>query len=312
MLSPAEFMEHLNHSHIPYQQSLAALAARNGVRKSGYYDWNIVEMIAAKPLLQQQVGLVWCNHNEAEPDLLPPHLLTAFVGGTTNARANHLNAVDALSQTLGNPTADRFASNTLCHTWTFGPLTLKVTTWPPELNDFRDNPSIQHHPELATYAHLGLLNSICPPTTAAEAEWLRDVVPFQHQSGVRPQACFGDEWFMPGRSLRRDLPPRLFARKYSIGRSAGNTAIVVVRDASCLIVARDIITAVRLENMLPAKGRGGASIILDYVDQFSSSQRHRQMTLFFDEGKVHRLDALANEIAAWVGLELVCEETYDA
>ena len=144
----------LDASNIPYTSSLQQLVARFGVKKSSDYDWNVVEIATATPLWSRQVGPVWCNVIGVESDLLPPDQFATFIGGTPDASANHAWAVAELTRLIGDGTPNRTASNTFCHNWQQGAISLQVITWPPDRNPDNLNPSHVRHPGLETYAHL--------------------------------------------------------------------------------------------------------------------------------------------------------------
>jgi hypothetical protein len=189
---------------------------------------------------------------------------------------------------------------------------MAITSWPSELNRHFTNPAIARNPELADFCHLRLTNGYRPPLTREEEGWLREAAPFANLGpGVRPEIePFDPLWNGANRGLYRWLPPALGARESALARSSDGKGLVGIGQAEALVLSRADIRAVCLSHIHPARGSGGSAIAIEYADCFSADLRNRTLKIC-DASEIHRLDALAAEIAEWAGVEVRTSEYQD-
>jgi hypothetical protein len=82
---------------IPHDLSIRELEARYGVRKSTYYDWPVIRISDARPLVPGQVEAPDFQPR-LQPDLLPPPDFFALVSVHTDARMNHAATLASLGE----------------------------------------------------------------------------------------------------------------------------------------------------------------------------------------------------------------------
>jgi hypothetical protein len=311
MLSRQKFLSVLDDLALPHRSTVRDLRARYGMTRSIYYGWNIIEAVDAKPISPQQVGAF--NFTEYDgPDLLPPISFSALISSDAEARRNHQKTLESLSAVLGEIPADKSASNTIGHIWHFETAALEIVTWPPELNRHHVNPATSKHPELAHFCQLRLTNGYRPPLTPQEQAWVREVTPFAHQTpDTRPDVVpFDLPWNGANRAVYRWLPPAWHGRHVGVATSRDRQALVGIDRIHAFVVPRADLRAVRLDHILPARGSGGSSLAVDYVNRFATAQPTGKLRIF-RASKVDGLDRLADEVAAWAGVDLTTTEYSD-
>ena len=310
MHSQSAFLAFLDDLGLPHRPSIRDLRARYGVRPSKYYGWDIIEIADAKAISQGQVGGFYFNANE-DPDLLPPIALTTFIARDAEVGANHRKVLETFSAILGAP-EDRSVSNTTAHIWRFGAAAMAITSWPSELNRRFTNPAVARHPELADFCHLRLTNGYRPPLTAEEEGWLREASPFANL-GERVGLTIGPFdplWNGANRGLYRWLPSAPGGRESALARSSDGKGLIGIGETEALVLQRADIRAVCLSHILPARGAGGSALSIEYADRFSTDRRNRKVQICLGS-KIHDLDALAVEIAAWGGVDVKTSEYQD-
>jgi hypothetical protein len=310
MHSQSAFLSFLDDLALPHRASIRDLRARYGVRPSRYYGWDIVEIADAKAISPGQVGGFYFNAN-GDPDLLPPISFSGLIARDAEVYANHRKVLEAFSAMLGEA-EDRSVSNTIAHIWRFEAAAMAITSWPSELNRRLTNPAIARNPELADFCHLRLTNGYRPPLTRQEESWLREASPFANLGqGVRLEIePFDPPWNGTNRGLYRWLPSAPGGRESALAGSNDGEGLVGIGQAEALVLPRADIRAICLSHILPARAPGGSALAIEYADRFSTDRRSRTLRICTGS-KIHDLDALAAEIAAWGGVDVKTSEYQD-
>jgi len=130
---------------VPWQSSRAALTERYGIRPHPAYGWDVVQITTSHPIVK---GLLWPLSILVSPNF-SPHVPANYFSGTVylgdDARQNLHASVEQLGPVLG---ASRVtdSSNTVARSWSFGPASLTLTVWPPDL---QRGPSARPPPTIA-------------------------------------------------------------------------------------------------------------------------------------------------------------------
>ena len=187
-----------------------------------------------------------------------------------------------------------------------------MITWPSDRNQEDCNPSHARHPELRSYSHLYLHCRAVLEPGADEIIAMATASMVSVPSGARSVAIVSvpHNRASAHRELSRRTPDSLRDRGPGIGFSADNATLVVIRDDNCLIIPRDIVTGVALDRVKPAKGPGGANLVVEYEDPFSSAHRRRWITLYTSDA-IGGLDELAPVFALWAERTLKVEASDD-
>ena len=304
----ASLLEWLDELGVPHRVSIHDLIARHGVTRSRYFDWKVVEITTARPLVPHQVGPLGfaTGLGAGAADLLPPPDFHAYARVGTDARENHAAALASLSARLGPP-RDTSASNTIQHTWDFDTGSVEIRVFPPDLQPrhYR-NPSYERHPELATMCSLTVRPGHIVETSEEERAWMREAVPLlpEHVRAHARPALGG-----LGSSVRR-VPADLRREGALVGLSRDGAAIVGIDGELGFVVARADLHNLRLIRLHPARGRGGAQLQLAYADAHASDRALRRRTIA-SSSALDGLDASASASAARLGVLLDVEDALD-
>ena len=304
----ASLLEWLEELEVPHGVSIRDLIARHGITRSRYYDWNVVEITTARPLVPHQVGPLSfaTGLGDGAADLLPPPDLHAYARVGTDARENHAAALATLSARLGEP-RDTSARNTIQHTWDFDTGSVEIRVFPPDLQPrhYR-NPSHERHPELVTMCSLTVRPGHIVETSEEERAWMREARPLlAERIRAHAQPSLG----ILGGSARR-VPEELRRDGALVGLSRDGVAIVGIEGALGFIVPRADLQSVRLIRLHPARGRGGARLELAYADAHASDRTLRRRTIASSDAS-DGLDASASAIAARLEARLEIVDALD-
>jgi hypothetical protein len=305
----ASLLSWLDELGVPHEVSIRELIARYGVARSRYYDWDVIEVAAALPLVPHQVGPLdfMTGIGAGPPDLLSPPTFQACARVDADARENHAAALEVLSARFGAP-RDAGARNTIAHVWDFDTGSIGIRVFPPELQPrvpFR-NPSHERHPELATMCSLEVRPGHVVATSEEELMWMREAVPLLPES-VRAIALPGAD-ILRG-SVRR-VPGDLRREDVFVGLSLDGAAIVGMEGALGFIVARRDLRSLRLTRLAPARGPGGARLELAYADAHASRRALRRRTIAETDAR-DGLDDIARAIEARLEARLELEDALD-
>jgi hypothetical protein len=292
----ADFLALLTERGIPHDASVRDLLARHGGSRATYYDWDVVRLHDARPLVEGQVEPPDFIPRLL-PDLLPPPQLSAFVALDPDARTNHARAVEILTRRLGEP-VEASTSNTLGHRWAFGTAVLSIVSWPPELppNASLTNPAWERHPEMRAFAFLGFGAGHLVPLDDRESQWIASARPLELAADVivvSPPSLSSDAW--RGDSSFRRLPPSVATRESFVGWSRDSEAFVGTGGESAFVVRREDLVGFDLNRSSGARS-AAATLALRYRDPCSSSRLER--TKYVLTGRqTASLDTLAQLVA---------------
>jgi hypothetical protein len=304
----ASLLGWLDELGVPHDVSIRDSIARHGRRRSRYYDWDVVEIAGALPLVPHQVGPLELTTGVGDdpPDLLSPSTFHGYARVGADAHENHAAALAALSARFGAP-RDASVSNTIAHAWDFDTGSIGIRVFPPALQPRGlRNPSHVRHPELVTMCSLEVRPGHVVATSEEEGTWMREAVPLLPES-VRAIAGPGSD-ILRG-SVRR-VPGDLRREGGFVGISRDGAAIVGIEGALGFIIARRDLRSLRLTRLAPARGSGGASLVLAYADAHASRGTLRWRTIASSDSS-DALDELARAIAARLEARLEFEDAVD-
>jgi hypothetical protein len=303
-----QFLAWLDDLGIPHSVALRDLEARYGLSQSTYYDWLVLHISDAHPLVLGQVEPPDVLPNK-QPELLPPPYFSALVSTDPDARTNHAQALAALTRQLGVP-RDVSTSNTLGQQWTFDTAFLSLVAWPPELppNASLENAAHARHPEMKAFAHLTFAAGHLVPLSDQEKQWMATALPLapagSDATGLCPDLS-SDGWSgglgvlaSPLRGSFRRLPPELATRHRFVGASADSAALVCMNGESAFLVPREHIVGIDLARIAPARGPGGSTLAVRFRDPFSSPAVERSQNIFAGASPAS-LDETARAVARW-------------
>jgi hypothetical protein len=309
MISHELFLQFLSDLNIPHMDSIYDLKSRFGVSKSRFYEFqDVVLMKDSMSIVPQQV-LPFEFSTLGYPDLLPPAEFWTLLAGSPDARDNHRRAVEDIRRFFGNPTKNNSTSNTIGDIWLFGPSSLRIVPWPPELNERSVNPSHEKHPELRTFCRLTVANGYRPTLSDREAKWIRLIIPIvSNQIQALP---FGDSIFQGShKGIYRWLPVDMQSRIPIVARTPDLEAFIGIHADTAIVIARENIASFHLDRVLPARGSGGACLYLEYIDAFSSIIKQRRIQII-SGAEPRSLDEVAESIAKSFGVDLSIGENLD-
>jgi hypothetical protein len=303
------FLQFLCNLGIPHMDSICDLKSKFGVSKSRFYEFlDVVVIKDSLPIVPQQV-MPFEFSSLGDPDLLPPAEFSTLLGGSPDARDNHRRAVEDISRLFGKPPRNDSSSNTIGDTWLFGPSSLRIITWPPELNKRSVDPSHEKHPELRTFCSLSVANGYMQTLSEREAEWIRMTIPFV--SNQIQALHFSDPIFQGShKGIYRRLPANMQSQYAIVGRTPDLEAFIGLDEDTAIVVARGSITSFHLDRVLPARGSGGAHLDLEYVDTLSSIKKQRKIQIIRG-AEPRSLDAMSESIAKLFGVDLIIREHLD-
>jgi hypothetical protein len=304
----ASLLGWLDELAVPHDVSIHDLIARHGRTRSRWYDWDVVEIAGALPLVPHQVGPLdfTTGIGDGPPDLLSPPTFHAYARVGGDAHENHAAALAVLSARFGAP-RDASASNTIAHAWDFDTGSLGIRVFPPERQPRGlRNPSHERHPELVSMCSLEVRPGHVIAMSEEERTWMREAVPLLPER-VRAIALPGGDLL---RGSVRRVPADLRREEGLVGISRDGAAIVGIEGALGFIVARRDLRSVRLTRLARARGPGGARLELAYADAYASRRTLRRRTIASSD-LPDGLDEIARAIEARLGTRLEVEDAVD-
>lgn len=248
------------------------LVKRYGIRPHAVYDRDVIEIETPRPFVKR---LLWPLSAQVSPQFSPNEPATEFSGvsyASDNAAENLRSNVDQLQPFLGEGTALR-TSNSLGHRWVYGPASVELHVWPPEMQRGSTlNPAYEKEPRLRAGCWIGITTGFRPWLSETEIAQLRA---FEPVARIREERLGGVPSF-PLSGLQYELeftrlPDAAFDHRSGwIGCSADRTAFIFYsRDLYFIPMAAVI--QLQVERVLPAKGPGGSSLQVqcrcDYAGQ---------------------------------------------
>ncbi len=310
LMNRVAFLDHLSALGIPHDLTVRELEARYGVRKSTYYDWPVIGLSGARPLVPGQVEPPDLQPR-MQPDLLPPPHFDAHVATDADARKNHARTLEYLTALLGAPTHTA-TSNTLGHRWTLDTAFVSLVSWPPDLQGDMpvSNPAHDRHPEMNAFAHLTFGAGHLVPLSAREREWMTSALSLLIGGASPPWQWNLDPLYSPLRGCLRRAPPELPPRRGVVGFSADSAALVGIDGEYGFVLPKELVVGVDLVRMTPARGRGGSRLCLRYKDPHTSKGEERSKDILTGASPAS-LDGAAWVVARWAEVEVAVSEYPD-
>lgn len=251
--------EYLNAVGIPWELSRASLAAKYGIKVHPAYSWEVIEITTHRPFLD---GMIWPLSVQVFSNFSPHMPATEFSGVAyhcDNAQENFARSVDELKLQFGEGKATG-NSNTLGYKWTFGPGSVELIAWPPEMQRWpSSNPSHEREPRLKTGCYFQVQTGFRPKASANEAALLAAFVPIARILKEKTPASKAN--VLPAAQNELEYirqPDEHHDHCYGwIGTSSDRSALIWF-SKELYIVPMDEIIKFEVARTKPARGRGGS------------------------------------------------------
>ncbi len=245
---------------LPWRTSRAELVARYGIRRHAAYDWDVIEIDTAPPIVD---GLLWPLSAQVLPQFSPHLPATQFSGlvrVAEDALENFRFAVNRFAPGLG-PGQTFPSANSIELCWSCAAARLRLLVWPPSMQQWTfTNPAHERDPRLKTACHLVIDTGFRPPVTPTERAWLASfqsvarIQTWRMSANAQPSPAGEDELEYVREPASEAAP--LFG---SVGFSADHRALIFYGAQLYLIAVEDIV-GFHVARALPAKGPGGARL----------------------------------------------------
>lgn len=272
------------------------LAQRFGISRDNPYKWDLVELAANPPPLEDLLRPFSFQAFDLYSPQLPPARLSAHVWRGDDARDNLAWAMEQLASRLGKTRITSAAANTLEAEWRNGRACVRLLAFPPDLQSFRvTNPAHERDPRLDTACSVEVLTGWRPALSEREAGWLASARIIAETGIASLRDLFGE----PMLEYMRDA--RLPASGLYL---AGASEALLLQAADLLILPSEIITSFCVSRLLPAKGAGGSS--LNALCQRCDGGKYRSV-LLAQRGGADDLNELGEQLAVLFGKPLSLE-----
>ncbi|SKC93571.1 hypothetical protein SAMN05446935_9749 [Burkholderia sp. YR290] len=285
---------------LPWSCSRGSLKEKFGTRQHAAYSWEVIEIPTP---LQFVRGLLWPLSAQVFPQFSAAMPATEFSGNAyfgDYARDNLQRTVEQLVPVLGEGKTTR-TSNTLGHEWSFGPASVELYVWPPEMQQFpATNPAHLREPRLRVACHIDLKTGYRRTCSAKDKVAIERFVPVapipgdlsaMRRAQCRPAPQSELEFI---RLLDGDVDT-----KYGwIGRSDDYSALVSF-GSELYVVQMDDVIRFEVVRVHPAKGPGGSWLQVQ-CRSTTSQNGPKNLTICEAEGP-DDLSALAATIASAIG-----------
>jgi hypothetical protein len=240
--------------------------------------------------------------------LLPPTEFECDFDYLRNGPRTHACALERLTALFGTPESG-LAVNTLCETWTFERMSLRIRTFLPEKTGAR-SPLYDKYPQLWQFCRISIDCNWVRPMVEAEAGALQSLAPNQIlpvDRAFRPDVEHPTMWErglfrLAGESaIFQSQTPFLWKQGIHIGWSAGPWSAIFERGL-CL--------SLTLEQVAPARGGGYSRLVLNLHNPFSL-EREPVDTVLLAGQDMHTLDRVSPEVSQFWELPLITEESWN-
>jgi len=285
---------------LPWNCSRGSLEEKFGIRQHAAYGWEVIEILTPLPFVR---GLLWPLSAQVLPQFSAAMPATEFSGNAyfgDDARDNLQRTVEQLVPVLGEGKTTR-TSNTLGHEWRFGPASVELYVWPPEMQQFpATNPAHLKEPRLKVACHAGVKTGYRRPCSAKDKLAIESFVPVALIPGDLSAMRSAQRRPAPQSELEfiRLLDGDVGTRYGWIGRSDDCSALVSFGSELYIVPMEDVIQfeVVRVQ---PAKGPGGSWLQMRCRSKTSRNEL-KNLTVCEAEG-LDDLSELAATIASAIG-----------
>lgn len=285
----------LDAAGIPWRVPRAELTARYGIRRHAAYDWDVIEIDTAPPIID---GLLWPLSAQVLPQFAPHLPATQFTGlvrVAEDALENFRGAVKRFTPVLGaGETHSGANSIELC--WSCAAARLRLVVWPPSMQRWTfTNPAHDRDPRLKTACHLVIDSGFRPLVTPTEHAWLasfESIAPIETRgmSATAQHSPAGQEEL----EFVREPPAEAAALFGSVGLSIDRKALIFYGAQLYLVAVEDIV-GFHVARALPAKGPGGARLEVTCRTRCTGVESKR-LTITESKG-TEELNALAADLS---------------
>lgn len=249
---------------LPWRESLAALESRVGVSDHPTF----AEPVLFFPNVTLVPGLLWPVATGAwrqPPDdrrtALPAVAFSAYVWLSADARANIERTAESLAERLGPTTISQFG-NVLGGGWAAGPARIRLTVWPPELQEPGGfNVYTAREPRYREACHVSIHTGFRPPLTDEERRCIDEFTTLAALHGGATTEPELRDTPSIGHALAyvREPPERCGHLLRQVGHASGPRALIFCSEQLYVVPAADIVSF-RAERVLPARGSGGSCL----------------------------------------------------
>ncbi|WP_133492697.1 hypothetical protein [Alcanivorax sp. 24] len=298
----------------PWRASGQELIDRFGLVRHPAYDW---EQSPITPCPLALDGLLYPISPQIFRAPSRHHVPLWFSGDVwikNDPLANLRHAHRRITELLG-PAPIGVRNNTISSIWRAGPARISLTVWPPKLQPpgwNRNVPAHERDRRLKTACSILIEPGYRRPMSVREREWLGSFTPLDEVRGMVSASTLKALWASIPDGYSQDfvcLPPLdqddFLGR---IGLSSDHEALIVCAK-QLHIVPVERIVALRLQKLRPAKGGGGAFLVLLF---HAAPGVERTLGISESFGDMDVLDDLASLLSNTLNLPLrVPEPQYD-
>jgi hypothetical protein len=295
---------------LPWREPRHVVEARAGIRRHPFYSWDVVAIDDAVPLtgflLPWQAGV-----SERFAPGQPITEFGAMVSVADDAQCNVQQAHDALARHLG-PAAIGQRYNTLVCEWRCGAAAVSLIAWPPAWQSSHGvSDAHAAEPRLITACSIHVQTGFRPAPSEREAAWLADFEPAGIAVDALPIERIAES--PPAETLLefvRDAPEHVPRVHGQLGYPPDRSALIFCTD-QLFILAREEIESFDVDRLLPAKGSGGAALMVRCRPSYAGSPSKR--ISLKQVGDPDGLNELARTLAQMFGVPAeIAPYEYDA
>lgn len=296
----------------PYRVPVSDVIARYGVTMDPDYRHEKSFMTPCPFGLEGLIRPFWPQMTPVAHRDLMPLWFSAMIWRSHDVMDNLKAARDQFARYFGSTEIGKTASNTLGCGWRAGPASLTLTVFPPTWQ----SPGLSNHahesdPRLATACSVSLQPGYRRPLDAQELAWLetaRPIAAVAGQSAASLEALWANWPSGSGRDFIREPVAACTPLLGQIALSQNEQAVIVC-SRQLFVLPRARIEGLALQNILPAKGGGGAVLSFAYRGPGGDARAMAVSEVF---GREERLEPLAERLGAALGLNVrVMPEEYD-
>ncbi|SHF16756.1 hypothetical protein SAMN02746095_02321 [Acidocella aminolytica 101 = DSM 11237] len=255
----------LDGTAVPWRLTRGELMLKYGTRVDSPFSFEEVYLqVSPPPLRDLLYPLSFLALSRFSP-AMPPVRLSAYLSVGDDTEENIQHAVVQCARLFG-PAEVRDVYNTRSAVWRWGAASIRLTVWPPERRErwFGNNNAHKRDPRLVNACSMAVNTGWRPPLAQHERVWLDDFKPlgetrnWQLKTPRQPleDAYFRENWLEYMRAPYEG-EERLRGR---FGCSADGRALIACEDA-LLIIPMAQIALFKVRRVLPAKGRGGSTLM---------------------------------------------------
>jgi hypothetical protein len=295
---------------LPWREPRHVVEARVGIGRHPFYSWDIVTVDEAVPL----TGFLLPWNTSVSERFAPDQSITEFnamVSVADDAQRNMQQAHDDLARHLG-PAAIGQRYNTLVCEWRCGAAAVSLIAWPPAWQSSHGvSDAHAAEPRLITACSIHVQTGFRPAPSEREAAWLVDFEPAGITVDALPIERIAES--PPAETLLefvRDAPEHVSRVHGQLGYPPDRSALIFCTD-QLFILAREQIESFDVDRLLPAKGSGGASLMVRCRPGYAGSPSKR--ISLKQVGDPDGLNELATTLARTFGVSAeIAPYEYDA